>query len=242
VKTDLPFKQVVSVDGISSPAPLVGVLSLTLIGCSGPTARRAMPITAADPPFKVKSTALKSDRARAKVASKNATKAVEVSSVAAKSAKQPVPQPSKGFDKNKIAAAIMMDPEASASRSSQPAESATSVLRMNMVATSGQTAETSDPVLEKAKAMVAAKMGNPASVEFEDMARAIRRDPYGQSIDTICGYVRGKKTSGAETGKRAFLYLVKDGIALVDHGPISLAATAYRNVCTSAGLKSDIGP
>jgi hypothetical protein len=220
---------------------LVGVLSLTLIGCSGPIARRAMPITAADPPIKVNSTALKSDRARAKVASKNATKAVKFSSVAAKSAKQTFPQTSKGFDKNKIASPIMMDPEASDSRSSQPAASAKSVAGMNMVATSGQAAETSDPVLEKAKAKVAAKMGNPASVEFEDMARTIRRDPYGQSIDTICGYVMGKKTSGAETGKRAFLYLVKDGIALVDYGPTSLAATAYRNVCTVAGLKSGIG-
>ncbi|MGA6979898.1 MAG: hypothetical protein WBZ23_25730, partial [Pseudolabrys sp.] len=43
-----------------------------------------------------------------------------------------------------------------------------------------------------------------ALVEFEDMNRAVRHDTFGQSIDTICGPVRGKNTSGAETGKRAF--------------------------------------
>lgn len=221
---------------------LVGVLSLTLIGCSSPIARRTIP-NAAGPSIERKPPVLKSDRARAKVASKSATKAAKASSVAAKSAKQTFPQPSKRFDKNKIASPIMMDSNSSASRAPQPPESTESVAGMDVsVATVGQVAETSHLVLEKAKATVAAKMEEPASVEFEDMTRAIRRDPYGQSIDTICGYVRGKKKSGAETGKRAFLYLVKDGIALVDYGRISLAETAYRNVCTNAGLKSAFGP
>jgi hypothetical protein len=211
-------------------------------------ARQTMP-TAASPSIERKPTAVKRGHARAKVASENAPKSVKASSVAAKSATQTLPQPSKAFDKNQIASPTMIDPEPSASRSSPPAESAKSVVGIDMsVTTTGQAGETSDPVLEpdpvleKAKAMVAAKMEMSASVEFVDMTRAIRRDPYGQSIDTICGYVRGKRKSGAETGKRAFLYLVKDGIALVDNGPISLAATAYRNVCTSAGLKSGIGP
>ena len=86
-------------------------------------------------------------------------------------------------------------------------------------------------------------MEDPASVEFEDMTRAIRSDPFGQAIDTICGHVRGKKTSGADTGKRAFLYLVQEHMAFVDYGySNSVAANAYRNVCTSGALKSAIGP
>jgi hypothetical protein len=85
-------------------------------------------------------------------------------------------------------------------------------------------------------------MEDPASVEFEDTTRAVRHDTFGQSIDTICGHVRGKNTSGAETGKRAFLYLVKEDIAFVDYGyPNSRAANAYRSVCTAGGPKAGIG-
>ena len=171
---------------------LVGALSLALIGCSCPFARQAMPIAAAGPPIELKRTALKSDRARTNVASKNATKAVKASSVAAKSAKPTTPQPSNGFDKNKIASQIMM----------QPAESAKSVIGMDMSV--GQIAENSDPVMEKVKAMVAAKMEELASVELEDMTRAIRRDPYGQSIDTVCGYVRGKRNRVQKPAKGHF--------------------------------------
>ena len=101
------------------------------------------------------------------------------------------------------------------------------------VAASGPASEPSDPILEKAKATVASKMEDPASVEFEDMNRAVRHDTFGQSIDTICGHVRGKNTSGAETGKRAFLYLVKEDIAFVDYGySNSRTANAYRAICT----------
>jgi hypothetical protein len=54
----------------------------------------------------------------------------------------------------------------------------------------------------------------------------------GESVDTICGRVKGKKASGEETGDRPFLYLVKDDEAYVVDGSASLAAmTAYRNIC-----------
>ena len=77
-------------------------------------------------------------------------------------------------------------------------------------------------------------MEDPASVEFEDMKRATRKNTFGQPIDTICGHVRGKKRSGEETGARPFLYLIKEDQAyVVDDNRESAAATAYRNICTT---------
>ena len=124
----------------------------------------------------------------------------------------------------------------------RPVENAKTVGTNVTVAEPRQSSEPSDRVLEKAKTTVASKMEDPASVEFEDMNRAVRNDTFGQSIDTICGHVRGKNTSGGETGKRAFLYLVKEDIAFVDYGyPNSRAANAYRSVCTAGGPKAGIG-
>jgi hypothetical protein len=94
-------------------------------------------------------------------------------------------------------------------------------------------AETSDPVIVKAKTAIAAKLENPASAEFGEMKRAIRLNLLGQSVDTICGRVKGKNAWGEMTGERPFLYLVKDGDAyVVDGPPNSAAATAYRNICS----------
>ena len=61
-------------------------------------------------------------------------------------------------------------------------------------------------------------MEDPASAEFEDMKRAIRKNTFGQPIDTICGRVKGKKVSGEDTGERPFLYLVKEDEAYVVDG------------------------
>jgi hypothetical protein len=97
---------------------------------------------------------------------------------------------------------------------------------------SGQPPETSDPVIVKAKTTIAAKFEDPASAEFGEMKRAIRKNTFGQPVDTICGRVKGKKASGEETGDRPFLYLVKDDDAYVVDGPAgSAAAIAYRNIC-----------
>lgn len=64
------------------------------------------------------------------------------------------------------------------------------------------------------------------------MNRAVRKNVRGESVDTICGRVKGKKASGEDTGDRPFLYLVKDDEAYVVDGSASLAAaTAYRNIC-----------
>ena len=98
--------------------------------------------------------------------------------------------------------------------------------------TSGQAAETPDPVLAKARNTVAGKLENPGSAEFGEMKRAMRKNVLGEPVDSICGHVKGKKTSGETTGDRPFLYLVKDDDAYVVDGPAgSAAASAYRNIC-----------
>lgn len=97
---------------------------------------------------------------------------------------------------------------------------------------SSQPAETSDPIITKAKTTIAAKLEDPASAEFGEMKRAIRKNTFGQPVDTICGRVKGKKVSGEDTGDRPFLYLVKEDDAYVVDGPAgSAAAAAYRNIC-----------
>jgi hypothetical protein len=98
-------------------------------------------------------------------------------------------------------------------------------------AASDRPAESSDPVLNKAKTSVAAKMEDPASAEFGDMKRAIRKNTLGKPMDTICGHVRGKDASGSDTGDRPFLYLVKEDDAYVVAGKDLAAAIAYRNIC-----------
>ena len=90
-------------------------------------------------------------------------------------------------------------------------------------------AETSDTVLKNAKTTIAAKMDNPGSVEFREMKRAERKDAVGKSIDSICGYVRGKTASGEETGDKPFLYLVQENEAYI--GDYSIATSPHHNIC-----------
>ncbi|WP_245310026.1 hypothetical protein [Bradyrhizobium jicamae] len=98
---------------------------------------------------------------------------------------------------------------------------------------SGRPAETPDPVIIKAKTTIAAKLEEPASAEFGEMKRATRKNTLGQSVDTICGRVKGKTASGEDTGDRPFLYLVTEDEAYVVDGPAkSAAASAYRNICS----------
>ena len=89
-----------------------------------------------------------------------------------------------------------------------------------------------DPVVDKAKIAVAVKLENPASATFSEMNRSTRKNTLGQSVDTICGHVKGKKASGEDIGDRPFLYLVKaDEAYVADGSPNSEASTAYRNIC-----------
>ena len=76
-------------------------------------------------------------------------------------------------------------------------------------------------------------MEDPASVEFVDIERAVKK--IGQSFEIICGHVKGKKNSGEATGERPFLYLVKEDEAFIVGGNRdSMAAIAYRAHCISA--------
>jgi hypothetical protein len=95
---------------------------------------------------------------------------------------------------------------------------------------SSQLDDKSDPVIKKAKATIAAKMENPASVEFVEMKRADRKDALGNSVDTICGYVSGKTASGGVTGDTPFLYLVQEDEAYIG-GFMATTAYRYRNIC-----------
>ena len=83
---------------------------------------------------------------------------------------------------------------------------------------SGRPAETSDQVIARAKTTIAAKLDDPRSAESGEMKRALRTNMLGKSVDTICGYVKGKKASGESAGDRSFLYLVKDDEAYVVDG------------------------
>jgi hypothetical protein len=95
-------------------------------------------------------------------------------------------------------------------------------------------AEIPDAVIDKAKAMVAAKLDDPASAEFSNIKRALRKNMLGNPVDTICGHVREKNASGGETGDRPFLYLVSEDEAyVVDGRENSAAAIAYRNICSA---------
>jgi len=93
--------------------------------------------------------------------------------------------------------------------------------------------ETIDPVIDRAKIAVKVKLGNPASAVFSEMNRAMRKNMLGLPLDTICGRVKSKKTSGEDTEDRPFLYLVKEDEAyVVDGSPTSAASSAYRNICS----------
>ncbi|SEE94550.1 hypothetical protein SAMN05444161_8029 [Rhizobiales bacterium GAS191] len=95
-----------------------------------------------------------------------------------------------------------------------------------------QVGDTSDPVMDRAKATITAKLEDPASAEFVQMKRAVRKNTLGQPIDTICGRVKGKTASSGETREMPFLYVVKeDDLYIVDGGDDMMATAAYGNIC-----------
>jgi len=89
-------------------------------------------------------------------------------------------------------------------RAAKTAKSTTIGAKVEATA-SEQPVETSDPVIIRAMTTIAAKLEEPASAEFGEMKRAIRKNTFGQPIDTICGSVKGKSASGEDTGERPFL-------------------------------------
>ena len=91
-----------------------------------------------------------------------------------------------------------------------------------------QPVDKSDHVFNKAISAIAAKMQNSASVELVEMKRA-EKNASGKSIDTICGYVRGKSASGLDAGDRPFLYLVQEDQAYI--GLYDIATSRYPSLC-----------
>ena len=121
------------------------------------------------------------------------------------------------------ASCIQADDKSSASINAKP-----TVAAKTETPQSSQSEDKSDPVLKKAMPAIAAKMESSASVELVEMKRA-DKNALGKSIDTICGYVRGKNTSGSETGDKPFLYLVREDVAYV--GGYNMATSPYHNLC-----------
>lgn len=127
-----------------------------------------------------------------------------------------------------------ISPKMDASSSVQPNDKSNTIV--NEKSTVGAKSETPQSsqlddksVMEKAKVTIAAKMENPASVEFKAIKRAERKNAAGKSIDSICGYVREKTAPGGETGDRPFLYLVQEDEAYI--GGYSIATSPHHNIC-----------
>ena len=197
---------------------LIGVLAATLVGCSCPLPPQAsmeactdpngfgcLNRTAASRPIEPTPASSRTSSATTRVKSTIAAKTEESSSVVVRDRPQLA---------EKKAKSTMIEAKVEAPASGRPAE-------------------TSDPVIIKAKTTIAAKLEDPTSAEFGEMKRAIRKNTLGKSVDTICGRVKGKKASGENAGDWPFLYLVTEDEAYVVDGPAnSAAASAYRNICS----------
>jgi hypothetical protein len=66
--------------------------------------------------------------------------------------------------------------------------------------------ETADPIAEKAKAAIGAKLENPASAEFYNLQRA-KRTLRHRTVDRVCGYVKAKGGSSEDIETMPFLYI-----------------------------------
>ena len=199
---------------------LIGILAATLVGCSYPFPPQASIEACADPNGfggldKVAASrpiepAPASPRANSAATTKStiAARAEERSTAAARDRPRPA---------EKKATSIVIEAKVEGPASSRPAE-------------------TSDPVIVKAKTTIAAKLKDPAEAEFIEMKRAIRKNMVGQPVDTICGRVKARITSDEEAENRPFLYFVKDDAGFVVYGPAGSATeTAYRNICSEPG-------
>jgi hypothetical protein len=84
-----------------------------------------------------------------------------------------------------------------------------------------------ETVIKKAKITVAAKTGDPASIEFIDIKRAM-------NDRILCGHIKGKSNSGEATSEKPFLYLVKEDEAYIgEQDPDSMPAIVYRDCASS---------
>jgi len=202
---------------------MICTLSAGLLGCACPgpqqvgltgcDAQRCPQRVAVDLPLEIKPSP-----ARPKVAAKKAVKFA----TATKTSK-PSDQSVKQTEKSEERAASVNPPKPETKPETPPAPPS----------------DTSKAVVAKAKTKIAASIEEPESAEFVDMKRALRKNTFGQPIDTICGHVKGKKKTGEKTGELPFLYIVKDDTAyVVDGNSESAAAVAYRTICNSPDTRS----
>jgi hypothetical protein len=215
---------------------LISALSITLTGCSclAPAPQASLEgytRTAAVAPTELKPAPFTPAPETPKAKSSTAPKPAKPTPVATKPAK---PSASVGRStkpaEEKAAPSVIMKHEGG---SDQPT-SAPPAIKKPEPAAPAAPSDGTDSILKKAKSTVAAKLENPASAEFDDMKRAMRKNTFGQPVDTICGHVKVKKATGEDAGERAFLYLVKEDEAyVVDGKPESAATAAYRNICVT---------
>jgi hypothetical protein len=70
----------------------------------------------------------------------------------------------------------------------------------------------------------------PLSAEFGRVKRAVKnlRD---ETLDTICGVVKGKAASGENTREMPFLYIIHHDEAYLVDGSNQTAEIVYRTLC-----------
>ena len=141
------------------------------------------------------------------------------------------PQPSQPDGKSNAESKNSIATKIETPQPSQSDDKSNAEANMKSIAAKTETSQSSqfddESVIKKARVTIAAKMDNPASVVFLDMKRAAREDALGNSIDTICGRVRGKLAG--DTGDRPFLYVVQKDEAYI--GAYTIATTEYRKIC-----------
>jgi hypothetical protein len=142
-----------------------------------------------------------------------------------------IPQPSQSDGKSNAESKNSIATKIETPQPSQSDDKSNAEANMKSIAAKTETSQSSqfddESVIKKARVTIAAKMDNPASVVFLDMKRAAREDALGNSIDTICGRVRGKLAG--DTGDRPFLYVVQKDEAYI--GAYTIATTEYRKIC-----------
>jgi len=195
---------------------LIGALAATLIGCTCFAPQQTQHVAKTE-----KAIAAKKENPRHRRIANTHTKTITAK----------VEEPRQPDDKSNAESKKSIATQSEPAAPSQPDGKSNGEANMKSIAAETETSQSSqlddETVIYIAKLVVAEKMDNPASVVFLDMKRAARKDALGNSIDTVCGHVRGKM--GGDTGGRPFLYVVQKDKAYI--GAYTIATTEYRNIC-----------
>jgi len=110
------------------------------------------------------------------------------------------------------------------------ARSGRHTIAQNMAAVPPAQVGKPDSIIETAKARISTMLEDPASAEFGEIRRALK-NLRGESLDTICGSVKGKSASAGATGEMPFLYIIQDTAAFLVDGSSPVADTLYSVLC-----------